>query len=117
VLGLISLSLSVYYGLRRLSNGQCFGEATITVKIEMFMFDVEVHLHTEKQFAGDSSGGAAENGNRTSQLYASTAISSLTFTEEDSCPSPRSSDEAETEDRELDWDAFLEAFAEVETHA
>jgi hypothetical protein len=116
VLGLISLSLSVYYGLRRLSSGQCFGEATITVKIEMFMFDVEVHLHTEKQFAGDSSGGAGANRNRASQLYASTAITSLSFPEEDSCPSPPSTDEKETEERELDWDAFLEAFAEVETH-
>jgi hypothetical protein len=116
VLGLISLSLSVYYGLRRLSSGQCFGEATITVKIEMFMFDVEVHLHTEKQFAGDSSGGTEANRNRPSLLYASTALSSLSFPEEDSCPSPPSSDEKETEERELDWDAFLEAFAEVETH-
>lgn len=116
VLGLISLSLSVYYGLRRLSSGQCFGEATITVKIELFMFDVEVHLHTEKQFAGDSSGGTGANRNRASQLYASTAITSLSFPEEDSCPSPSSTDEKETEERELDWDAFLEAFAEVETH-
>jgi hypothetical protein len=58
VFRLISLSLSVYYGLRGLSDGQCFGEANITIKIEMFLFDVEVHLHTEKRFAGGASNGA-----------------------------------------------------------
>jgi hypothetical protein len=58
VVGLISLSMSVYYGIRYLTSGEksgsCFGEATIVVKIEMFLFDIEVRLHTEKQFKGDT---------------------------------------------------------------
>jgi hypothetical protein len=106
VLGLISLSLSIYYGLRRLPSGQCFGEADITVKIEMFCFDVEVHLHTEKQFAGDSA-----SSDMAAQLYASKSWTSLApLTDKNCYDLPPNTKEEETEDRELDWDAFLEAF-------
>jgi len=96
VLGLISVSLSVYYGLRRLSSGQCYGEATITVKIEMFFFDIEVHLHTEKQFAGDSAQASPQ----------AAAIDGGSLTVPDT-------NQTETEDRELDWDKYAEAFAEA----
>jgi hypothetical protein len=103
VIGLISLSLSVYIGIHRLSTGDCYGEATITVKIEYFFFDVEVRLHTTKQFAGDngSNGAPAPGGGG---LFLLAAL-------DPQLPRSRNTDVSETEERELDWEEFVEAFA------
>ena len=56
VLGLITLSIEFYLGLTYQSAGnKVWGQATLTVHIEMLFFSIPVEMTVERQFAGDES--------------------------------------------------------------
>lgn len=59
ILGLITISMELYLGLTYKSAGnQVWGQAKVTVEIELLFFSVSASFTVERQFAG-SSGGAA----------------------------------------------------------
>jgi hypothetical protein len=114
VVGLISLSMSVYYGVRYLPDtGDCYGEATVTVKIEMFFFDIEVQLHTSKRFSGDDHQGAVALNARSSSLRRSAGIGIAPMLDDDPGHCPPQPLMPLEDDRTLDWNAYAEAFAEI----
>ena len=56
VLGLITLSIEFYLGLTYQSAGnKVWGQATLTVHIELLFFSIPVEMTVERQFAGDES--------------------------------------------------------------
>ncbi len=59
VLGLITISLELYLGLTYKSAGnQVWGQAKVSVSIEILFFSFSVSFTVERQFAGSSSGAA-----------------------------------------------------------
>ncbi len=62
ILGLISVSLEFYLGLSYLSapDDQLWGQATLTIEVEVAMFSESVEVSVERRFAG--SGDAPPNG-------------------------------------------------------
>lgn len=56
VLGIITISVEFYLGLKYQSVGnKVYGQATLTVKVEVLFFSVSVDLTVERQFSGDES--------------------------------------------------------------
>ncbi|PGV73201.1 hypothetical protein [Bacillus thuringiensis] len=54
VLGLITISAEFYLSLNYRDPGKAWGQATLTVKVEVLMFSQSVDLTVEKQFAGSA---------------------------------------------------------------
>jgi hypothetical protein len=52
VLGLVHISVEFYLGLTYQDNGKLWGEATLTVEVDVLCFSASVGLHLERQFAG-----------------------------------------------------------------
>jgi hypothetical protein len=56
VLGIITISIEFYLGLTYESAGnRCWGQASLTVEIEILFFSVSATLSVEREFAGSSS--------------------------------------------------------------
>ncbi len=51
VLGIVTISVEFYLALTY-DNGKAYGEATLTVSVDVFGLSKSVSLHVEKQFAG-----------------------------------------------------------------
>ncbi len=59
ILGLITISLELYLGLTYQSAGnQVWGQAKVTVEIELLFFSIGVSFTVERQFSGSSSSAA-----------------------------------------------------------
>jgi len=62
VLGLITISCEFYLGLTYEKVGdssRCYGQAKLTVEIEILFLSFSVTLTVEREFAGSSGGGTA----------------------------------------------------------
>jgi hypothetical protein len=60
VLGLITISVEFYLGFTFQSPNQIYGEATVSVEVEVLFFSFGVSLTVRKQFAGGSSSAGLE---------------------------------------------------------
>ena len=71
VLGLITISVEFNLSLNYEESGghsRCWGQATLTIEIDILFFSVSVDLTVEKEFAGSSSGSASLDGVRLAAL-------------------------------------------------
>ena len=58
VLGLISVSIELYLGMRyELSTNALFGQATLTIEIDLLFFGPTIEVDVERQLAGPSTNG------------------------------------------------------------
>jgi hypothetical protein len=108
VLGLITISAEFYLGLTYESAGnRCWGQAKLTVEIEILFFSFSVTLTVEREFAGSGGGGAARlEGERFASLGTGADLAQMVR----AGPPVRPPTIEETLTAK-DWQAYCEAFA------
>lgn len=69
VLGLITISLTFYLALRYESKtNSVYGEARLTIEIEILLFSIPVELKVERRFAGSATSSSTSQ-ERTSRAH------------------------------------------------